>query len=947
MRLSYEFENVLGAVYHRGTIKFAPDASSIFSPVGNKIVVYDLKSSKSSALPFQVNYNINQICIHPRSTILLAASEKSHLYMISLTCGRLLHMKEYKSFPTITNISFSPDGRYYCVCGDNLVLIYITPGSIVAGKGREITPFRLLKKCRINHDTIKDVSWTADSKYVCIASQDISLSVIHVDDRDKSVIQLIGHSDAITSCYFANRHDQDRMLYSLTKNCNMFVWEEQERSESEPSDDEDDDEENNSEEPDPEKRTKEKKRKKELRYYRSAKHYLKLPVEPEETPAEKARRSSAYITASDYNSSVNLMVLGYNTGHYSLFEMPSATLIYDLDSNSGLISSISINRTGDWIAFGSSVDPEADLKTGENKTSSRLFVWEWQSKSHVLDQYGSGATMSNMHECVSYSLDGTHVVSGNLAGKIKVWSGLTGETVASFGDEHVGPIKAIKFAPNKSGKVIVSASLDGTLRAYDLNKFKNFRTFQSSVPDRCPEFVCLDIDSTGEFIAAGTYNYFEIYLYSLQTGKFLEYLTGHEGPVSGVAFSPVSNLLVSTSWDQTVRIWSLFEGSKCMRDTITFSNEVITVAFRPDGNEFVVSLRNGQITFFNVHNAAQIGAPIEGAGDLGTTQLITEASRDSKKFFLTLSYSADGSYLIAGGNSNYICIYHAQEKLLVKKIAITFNMSFDGIFDYVSNRRRKEFGYNLELLEQRQEERTDRPIRLPGVRKGDLGDRQAKPVIAVCQMVFSPTMRSFAAATTEGVLVYSLDVSRHFDPYRLAVDVDPDSIKRALKSKDFGTALTQTIQLNDKRLFLKVIESIPLDEMESITASLEIDYVRRVLDFMADILPQTRHLEYYLLWIKVLLYKHGMTLKNMPSRDVTPTVRALHQNMHRLLMDIKQNSDYSKYSLEYLTKTTRGPITTNDDDETLMDCNRTDLDNTELSTGAPSMLVNGDDEMCE
>lgn len=890
MRLSFDFANILGAVYHRGTIKFGPDGSSIFSPVGNKIIVYDLKASKSSALPLQMNYNINRICIHPKGTIMLASSEKSHLYMISLTSGKLLHLKVYKSFPEITHLSFSPDGRYYCVCGENLVLVYVTPGSIIAGKGREITPFRLLKKFRVNHDIVKDVSWSADSSYICVASQDISLSVLNLLERDRSVVQLRGHTDSILSCYFANRFHNDMQLYSLTKNCQLFIWDQ--RQEDEEADDGDDDQ-------------VKKRLKKNLNYHRSSKHYLKLEPEPEESKKEMIRRSTAWVTSSDYNSNVNLLVLGYNTGHYSLYEMPSVTLIYDLDSNFGAINSINMNHLGDWIAFGSSVDPEVDVDSATNKTQSRLFVWEWQSKSHVLDQIGSGATMSNMHECLSYSLDGTHVVSGNMAGRIKVWSGLTGELVASFGEEHTGPIKSIKFVPNKSGKVIISASLDGTLRAYDLNKFKNFRTFQSPIPEKRPEFICLDVDSTGEFIAAGTYNYFEIYLYSLQTGKFLEYLTGHEGPVSGVAFSPVSNLLISTSWDCTIRIWNLFEGSKCMRDTITFNHEVISVAFRPDGNQFAASLSNGQIVFFNPHTSDQIGAPIEGIGDLGTTQLITDASRDSKKFFLTLHYSADGSYLIAGGKSNFICIYHAQEKMLIKKIAVTFNMSMDGIFDYISNRRRQEFGYNLELLEQRTEERTLKPIQLPGVRKGDLGDRQAKPVIAVYQIVFSPTMRSFAAATTEGVLIYSLDVTRHFDPYRLAIDVDPVSVRNASRNKDFGSALVQSIQLNDKILFMEVLEQISTTEIQAIISSLELNYVIRTLEFLANLLPHTRHLEFYLLWIKHILYKHGVALKSVPSKEITPVARALHQNTHRFHRDIKRNSDYCKYSLEYLTETSR------------------------------------------
>lgn len=887
MRLSFEFSNILGAVYHRGSIKFGPDGTSIFSPVGNKIIMYDIKANKHDAMPIQVNYNISQLAIHPHGTLMLASSEKSHLYLISLINGKQLHFKEYKSFSKISHISFSPDGCYYCVCGGNLALVYITPGSLIAGKGREILPFKILTKIRVGHDTITDLTWSADSSQICIASQDTSLNVYDIHGG-KSVIHLRGHTDIIQNCYF----DLDLQIYSLTKNCVLSVWEVQK----------DDDDEQSDDEGEGRKKNKKKKLKKILKYHRASKHYLRLNSEAEEAKEEKHRKANAFITASSYNQNAKLLVVGYNTGHYSLYEMPSANLIYVFDSSCGSISSISVNPTGDWIAFGSSVDAEADRNAASNKTQSRLFVWEWQSKSHVLDQIGSGATMSNMHECVSYSLDGTHIVSGNLAGRIKVWSAITGETVATFGEEHKGPIKAIKFVPNKSGKVIVSASLDGTLRAYDLNKFKNFRTFQSSIDERRPEFICLDIDSTGEFIAAGTYNYFEIYLYSLQTGKFLEYLTGHEGPVSGVAFSPVSNLLVSSSWDSTVRIWNLFDGSKCVRDIVTFNHEVITVAFRPDGNQIAASLGNGQIVLINPHTSDQLGGPIEGMNDLGTTQLISDSARDSKKYFMTLNYSADGTFLIAAGKSNYICIYHAEQKLLMKRIALTFNMSMDGVFDYISNRRRNEFGFTMELLESRGEERSAKPIQLPGVKTGDLGERKVVPVIAAYQIVFSPTMRSFVAATTEGVLVFSLDVSKNFNPYKLSVGVDPQSIRAALKSKTYGQAFVESLQLNDKELLQEVIETIPISEMETIIPGLELDFVKRGLAFIGQTISKTRHLEHYLELIKAMLYKHGVGLKSLSPNETASIVRALYQNCHRYYMDLQQNCDFARYSLEYLTK---------------------------------------------
>lgn len=48
-------------------------------------------------------------------------------------------------------------------------------------------------------------------------------------------------------------------------------------------------------------------------------------------------------------------------------------------------------------------------------------------------------------------------------------------------------------------------------------------------------------------------------------------------------------------------------------------------------------------------------------------------------------------------------------------------------------------------------------IRLPGVQKGDMASRNYKPEIRVFSVRFSPTAQSWAAATTEGLLIYALD----------------------------------------------------------------------------------------------------------------------------------------------------------------------------------------------
>jgi WD40 repeat protein len=46
-------------------------------------------------------------------------------------------------------------------------------------------------------------------------------------------------------------------------------------------------------------------------------------------------------------------------------------------------------------------------------------------------------------------------------------------------------------------------------------------------------------------------------LWDTATGKELAVLNGHKGPVVWAAFSPDSTRLVTTSWDQTARVWAV------------------------------------------------------------------------------------------------------------------------------------------------------------------------------------------------------------------------------------------------------------------------------------------------------------------------------------------------------------------------------------------------------
>ena len=59
--------------------------------------------------------------------------------------------------------------------------------------------------------------------------------------------------------------------------------------------------------------------------------------------------------------------------------------------------------------------------------------------------------------------------------------------------EHAAPVTGVAFLPSASA--LVSASLDGTLRAWDLVRYRCFRTMTTPAP---VQFASLAVDPSGE-----------------------------------------------------------------------------------------------------------------------------------------------------------------------------------------------------------------------------------------------------------------------------------------------------------------------------------------------------------------------------------------------------------------------------------------------------------------
>ena len=587
------------------------------------------------------------------------------------------------------------------------------------------------------------------------------------------------------------------------------------------------------------------------------------------------------LTAASFHPTTNLLSVGFSTGVFSIYELPEFTQIQSLSISKQAITSIAQNTTAEWIAIGSS-------KLGQ------LLVWEWQSESYILRQQGHFDSLN----CVAYTHDGTKITTASDDGKIKLWDTVSGHCIVTFAD-HASGVTAIEH-PRMKRNVFFTASLDGTVRAYDLVRYRNFRTF--TAPERL-QFTCLSVDASGEVIAAGSLDSFDIHLWSVQTGQLLDRLAGHEGPISCVAFAQHSSFLVSGSWDRTIRIWDVF-GRSAQVEPLQMTSDIQCLAIRPDGKELCAAGLDGQIIFWDVQEGVQTNV-IDGRMDIQGGRLATDrrsaANSAANKTFTSICYTGDGQCVLAGGTSKWICLYDVETGGLINKFSVSENLSLDGTQALLNSRDMTEAGPK-QLLDTQGEEsdledRIDRT--LPGSKRGDASTRKLRPEVRTRAVQLSPTGRGFAAATTEGLLLYSLDKEIIFDPYELDVDITPTTILAAVKRQEYLKALLMSLRLSQSHVTVQVVEGIPPADIRLVIREFPESYLSRFLRFLNSYAEKTPHVEFYLLWCSAVLTRFGRVLKTGRG-EYAGQVRNMQKDVMRIKNELQTVGDEIGFTLGYI-----------------------------------------------
>lgn len=951
MKYSYRFSNLCGTVFKSGNLCFHPDGTTLFSPVGNRVTAFQLAAHTSSTLDFETRSDVDCVSVSPDGRLLLVIDIDGYAVAVNLARGVVVHRFNFKA--RVRSCVFSPDGRFFAVGVGRKLQAWRTPML-----DREFAPFVLHRVYTGHYDDITSVAWSPNSAYLVTGSKDLTARIYSLDPTPGFIpVSLSGHRERLVSVHFA---DQDT-IYTVSRDGAVYVWLWTERSElfsgeavdALLADVEAEDGASSGDEdaggtagagasraaagPIAGKRRRRALEGEEgwnpaarvLAHGAASvlatrvRHPVPAPItgaaalDPRSVARGEWMLSSKHHFRNDDHARVvsaalhhksGLLTVGLSNGTFSLHTLPSFEPVHSLSISAHEVHSCAVNAGGEWLAFGS-------------RTLGQLLVWEWRSETYVLRQQGHFYDLNTS----AFSPNGQLVATGGDDGKVKVWNAATGFCFVTFA-EHTAPVSAVAFVGGDGsghGLAVLSASLDGTVRAFDLVRYRNFRTLVPPPGSPPVQFSCLAADEAGEIVCAGALDPFNIYVWSLQTGRVLDVLTGHEAPITSLSFSSSAGLLASGSWDKTIRLWDVFRTGTAT-ETFLHGSDVLAVAFRPDGEQLAAATLAGQIALWDVKRGAQTGTidarrDAEGgrkAGDLMTSKMAAASTH-----FTTLAYTADGEALLAGGRTKWVCLYAIGARILLRRYQITHNRSLDNVLDKISSKTTTVVKVDDD------DERRVRDT-LPGVKRGELSvERTARPEVRAKCVVFSPTGRAFGVASTEGLLLYSLDDALVFNPIDLGEDTTPEEVHACLANGAYARALLVSLHLGEPHLIALSLDAPPVEHVPLISTTVPLVFLSRLFDTIAARLAPAAehasaervvaaasqrgstaavaasvHLEFYLIWALALLQSHGRALRERQG-FFAGSLRSLQRALMSQRDTLARLSESTRYALLFATST--------------------------------------------
>ncbi|WP_284619518.1 DUF4062 domain-containing protein [Aquabacterium humicola] len=268
-------------------------------------------------------------------------------------------------------------------------------------------------------------------------------------------------------------------------------------------------------------------------------------------------------------------------------DLPHPALIRTLGEHHGTMNVCALSADGRRMAT-----------AGRDRT---IRLWNTGSGVELLSLPGHAVRALRLSE------DGSLLAAATEERRLIVWDTRTGEERLRCAG-HVDVLTGC--ALNTAHRRVLSSSLDGTIRLWDLDSgallktlgrtsAENERALMVPANDaghRGPVLGC-DISSDGTLLASASSDQ-TVILWDVRTGEALRVYRSHEAAVNACAFSPDGRFLAAASADQTVCIWSATDTT--VRLLAGHDDAVKDLAWSDDGATLLSASADGTLRMWDV-----------------------------------------------------------------------------------------------------------------------------------------------------------------------------------------------------------------------------------------------------------------------------------------------------------------------------------------------------------
>lgn len=378
-----------------------------------------------------------------------------------------------------------------------------------------------------------------------------------------------------------------------------------------------------------------------------------------------------------------------------------------------------------------------------------LRLWDIQSGKCLKVFTGTGA---RIRTC---SIDGSgrRIVSTGYDDSLCLYDAKTGECLKTIYDKRL-PITAAAASP--SGDLVITGERKGVVKLWDsdmticLRVFKEHRTIMRTIgwfPDnrrffsvpgtsekniriweitslKCIHKIEFDRDlrdypcvsPSGNFFACGSERV--ITIWDMKTGNCHRILggngksgEGHIETVSGLAFTPDEQQIISVSNDATIKVWDIDSG-KCLKTIEGHVDEIYDVALALDGSKILTCSPRKTDRSIRIWDFDAQGLSERPAGHFGTIYAAAISNdrslaatgsgqpdedvrvwnlrtgscgshlKDCGGAVTGLAFSPDNKYIACGSRKGDLCLFHISTARLLRKwqahanriLAISFSL---------------------------------------------------------------------------------------------------------------------------------------------------------------------------------------------------------------------------------------------------------------------------------